>query len=90
MYIFLHFVPNLEATIFLGYNIVHRVRVNGPNAAPVYKFLKARKGGFLSSSIKWNFTKFLVDKEGKVIRRYGPTTSPLSIEADIQKALGVN
>ncbi|KAK6780491.1 hypothetical protein RDI58_022675 [Solanum bulbocastanum] len=66
------------------------VRVNGPNEAPVYTFLKASKGGFLSKSIKWNFTKFLVDKEGQVIRRYGSTTPPLSIKADIQKALGEN
>ncbi|CAN4093495.1 unnamed protein product [Withania somnifera] len=65
-------------------------KVNGPNSAPVYKFLKASKGGFLNSSIKWNFTKFLVDKEGQVIRRYGSTTPPLSIKADIQKALGEN
>ncbi|RVX21009.1 putative glutathione peroxidase 5 [Vitis vinifera] len=64
------------------------VRVNGPDAAPVYKFLKAHKSGFLGSRIKWNFTKFLVDKEGTVLARYGPTTAPLTIEADIQKALG--
>ncbi|GJZ16322.1 probable glutathione peroxidase 5 [Tanacetum coccineum] len=57
-----------------------KVRVNGPNAAPIYKFLKASKGTIFGSSIKWNFTKFLVDKEGRVIGRYGTTTSPLSIE----------
>ncbi|XAR61230.1 Glutathione peroxidase [Bertholletia excelsa] len=74
------------------YPIFQKVRVNGPNAAPVYKFLKsnkgAGKGGFLGSRIKWNFTKFLVDKDGKVIRRYGTSTAPLSIEGDIRKALG--
>lgn len=64
------------------------MRVNGPDAAPVYQFLKSSKSGFLGSSIKWNFTKFLIDKEGKVIKRYGSTTAPLAIEADIQKALG--
>ncbi|KAI3668205.1 hypothetical protein L6452_43282 [Arctium lappa] len=69
------------------YPIFQKVRVNGPKAAPIYKFLKAKKRGFLGSSIKWNFTKFLVDKEGRVIGRYGPATSPLSIEGDIQKAL---
>ncbi|KAJ9547758.1 hypothetical protein OSB04_020301 [Centaurea solstitialis] len=69
------------------YPIFHKVRVNGPNASPVYKFLKASKGSILGSSIKWNFTKFLVDKEGRVIGRYGTRTSPLSIEGDIQKAL---
>ncbi|XP_052170409.1 protein HUA2-LIKE 2-like [Diospyros lotus] len=70
------------------YPIFQKVRVNGPDTAPVYKFLKANKGGFLGSRIKWNFTKFLVEKEGHVIRRYAPTTSPLAIEKDIQKALG--
>ncbi|KAI3773095.1 hypothetical protein L6452_04294 [Arctium lappa] len=69
------------------YPIFHKVRVNGPNASPVYKFLKANKGSIFGSSIKWNFTKFLVDKEGRVIGRYGTSTSPLSIEGDIQKAL---
>ncbi|MFS7901858.1 putative glutathione peroxidase, Thioredoxin-like superfamily [Helianthus anomalus] len=63
------------------------IRVNGPKAAPLYNFLKAKKGGFCGSRIKWNFTKFLVDKEGQVVGRYGPSTSPLSIEGDIQKAL---
>lgn len=70
------------------YPIFQKVKVNGKDVAPVYKFLKASKGGFLGSSIKWNFTKFLVDKDGQVIRRYGTSTPPLAIEADIQKALG--
>lgn len=54
--------------------------MNGENAAPIYKFLKASKGGLFGDSIKWNFSKFLVDKEGNVVDRYAPTTSPLSIE----------
>lgn len=54
--------------------------MNGDNAAPLYKFLKASKGGLFGESIKWNFTKFLVDKEGQVVKRYAPTTSPLNIE----------
>lgn len=70
------------------YPIFKKVRVNGPDTAPVYKFLKANKGGFLGSRIKWNFTKFLVDKEGHVVERYGPTTTPLAIEGDIKKVLG--
>ncbi|XP_027353415.1 probable glutathione peroxidase 5 [Abrus precatorius] len=70
------------------YPIFRKVRVNGPDTAPVYRFLKAKKSGFLGSRIKWNFTKFLVDKEGQVIQRYGPTTSPFAIENDIKKALG--
>ncbi|WVZ86678.1 hypothetical protein U9M48_033427, partial [Paspalum notatum var. saurae] len=70
------------------YPIFDKVDVNGSNAAPIYKFLKSSKGGFLGDSIKWNFSKFLVDKEGRVVDRYAPTTSPLSIEKDIKKLLG--
>jgi len=67
-----------------------QIRVNGPDTAPVYKFLKANKSGFLCSRIKWNFTKFLVDKEGKVLQRYGPTTSPLSIEVLLSLSLFIS
>ncbi|XP_042488898.1 protein HUA2-LIKE 3-like [Macadamia integrifolia] len=71
------------------YPVFQKVCVNGPDTTPVYKFLKASKPGrTFGSRIKWNFTKFLVDKEGHVISRYSPTTSPLSIEQDIHKALG--
>ncbi|KAG2540617.1 hypothetical protein PVAP13_9NG576542 [Panicum virgatum] len=69
------------------YPVFQKVRVNGPDAAPVYKFLKASKPGLFGSRIKWNFTKFLVDKNGKVIERYATSTAPMSIEKDIQKAL---
>ncbi|VFQ86195.1 unnamed protein product [Cuscuta campestris] len=69
------------------YPVFDKVKVNGSEASPVYKFLKANAGGFLGSGIKWNFTKFLVDKEGKVIGRYSPTTTPLKLEKDILQAL---
>jgi glutathione peroxidase len=59
------------------------VRVNGLEAAPVYKFLKASKPGLFGSRIKWNFTKFLVGKDGKVIERYATSTAPLSIEVSL-------
>ncbi|KAH9760295.1 putative glutathione peroxidase 7 [Citrus sinensis] len=65
--------------------IFDKVDVNGPNTAPVYQFLKSSAGGFLGDLVKWNFEKFLVDKNGKVIERYPPTTSPFQIEKDIQK-----
>ncbi|KAF5742723.1 glutathione peroxidase 2-like [Tripterygium wilfordii] len=68
--------------------IFDKVDVNGKNVAPLYKFLKSEKGGFLGDAIKWNFTKFLVNKEGKVVERYAPTTSPLKIEKDIQNLVG--
>uniref|UniRef100_A0A7N0TNS0 Glutathione peroxidase n=1 Tax=Kalanchoe fedtschenkoi TaxID=63787 RepID=A0A7N0TNS0_KALFE len=67
--------------------IFDKVEVNGKNAAPLYKFLKSQKGGYFGDGIKWNFTKFLVDKEGRVVERYAPTTSPLKIEKDIQSLL---
>ncbi|CAI0438561.1 unnamed protein product [Linum tenue] len=67
--------------------IFDKVDVNGPSTAPVYKFLKSSAGGFLGDLIKWNFEKFLVDKDGKVVERYPPTTSPFQIEKDIQKLL---
>nr|AAC78466.1 glutathione peroxidase [Zantedeschia aethiopica] len=65
--------------------IFDKVDVNGPKTAPVYQFLKSSAGGFLGDLIKWNFEKFLVDKNGKVVERYPPTTSPFQIEKDIRK-----
>ncbi|KAJ9706516.1 hypothetical protein PVL29_001816 [Vitis rotundifolia] len=62
------------------YPIFDKIDVNGDSAAPLYKFLKSSKGGLFGDNIKWNFSKFLVDKDGKVVDRYAPTTSPLSIE----------
>lgn len=64
-----------------------KINVNGSNAHPVFKFLKSKLGGVLGSSIKWNFTKFLVDKTGVPVKRYGPPTNPMSIREDIEKLL---
>ena len=64
-----------------------KINVNGTEAAPLYTWLKEVKGGFLSKDIKWNFTKFLLDKEGYVMKRYSPQTSPQNIEKDIQELL---
>ncbi|XP_047081775.1 probable phospholipid hydroperoxide glutathione peroxidase [Lolium rigidum] len=69
------------------YPIFDKVDVNGDNVAPIYKFLKTSKGSLFGDNIKWNFSKFLVDKEGRVVDRYAPTTSPLSIEKDLKKLL---
>ena len=60
-----------------------KIDVNGKNASDLYKFLKKEKKSALGSSIKWNFTKFLIDREGKVVKRFAPTDTPESIEADI-------
>nr|XP_043629059.1 probable phospholipid hydroperoxide glutathione peroxidase [Erigeron canadensis] len=65
--------------------IFDKIDVNGPFTAPIYQFLKSSTGGLLGDLVKWNFEKFLVDKNGKVVERYLPTTSPLQIEKDIRK-----
>ena len=59
-----------------------KIDVNGKNASDLYKFLKKEKKSALGSSIKWNFTKFLIDREGNVVKRFAPTDTPESIEAD--------
>ncbi|MBQ3071408.1 MAG: glutathione peroxidase [Tidjanibacter sp.] len=64
-----------------------KVDVNGDNQEPLFRFLKNRKGGFMGSNIKWNFTKFLVARDGSVVGRYAPTTDPEKIEKDILKLL---
>ena len=65
-----------------------KVDVNGAAATPVYKYLKSEKPGLLGSeAIKWNFTKFLVDRKGKVIARYAPNDTPESLAPDIEKQL---
>ena len=65
-----------------------KVAVNGDGAAPVYKYLKSAKPGLLGiEAIKWNFTKFLVDRGGKVIARFAPNDTPEAIAGDIEKAL---
>ncbi|CAK0770075.1 putative phospholipid hydroperoxide glutathione peroxidase 6, mitochondrial [Coccomyxa viridis] len=67
--------------------IMAKVDVNGSKADPVFSFLKSKQGGLLTSDLKWNFTKFLVSREGDVVKRYGSTTTPLSIEEDIKQYL---
>ena len=65
-----------------------KVEVNGPNADPLYRFLKSARPGFLwTQRIKWNFTKFSVDREGTVVKRFAPTTKPDALESDIQRLL---
>lgn len=65
-----------------------KIDVNGENAHPIYKYLKSKlKGGIFGSNIKWNFAKFLLDKEGKPYKRYSPTTTPDKLIKDIEKLL---
>eukprot|EP00835_Amoeboradix_gromovi_P004854 NODE_408_length_9221_cov_0.216400.p6 type:complete len:160 gc:universal NODE_408_length_9221_cov_0.216400:5681-6160(+) len=68
--------------------IFSKVNVNGSDAHPLFEYLKKEKTGVLGTkSIKWNFTKFLIDKNGKVLRRYSPRDDPLSFEKDIEAVL---
>ncbi|MBD3824579.1 MAG: glutathione peroxidase [Epsilonproteobacteria bacterium] len=70
------------------FDLFSKIDVNGDSAHPLYKHLKSEASGLLGSeAIKWNFTKFLVDREGKVIKRYAPSTAPKDIESDIAKLL---
>ena len=64
-----------------------KIDVNGENEDPLYTFLKNEKKGLLSKNIKWNFTKFLVDREGKVVERFAPTDTPEKIEDSIKKLI---
>jgi glutathione peroxidase len=92
-----HQEPGDEAEIrdfcTLNYNVdfpmFAKVEVNGGQAHPLWSWLKDEKGGFLGiDAIKWNFTKFLVGRDGKVVKRYAPTDTPESLAKDIEAALG--
>ena len=72
----------------VSFPLFAKIEVNGANAAPLYRYLKNQaKGLFGTEAVKWNFTKFLVDKSGNVIKRYAPTDTPDSIEQDIAAIL---
>ena len=64
-----------------------KIEVNGDHAHPLYQYLRREKSGLLGSAIKWNFTKFLVDRSGKVVGRYAPTTTPGQLTGDIEALL---
>ena len=64
-----------------------KIDVNGKNEDPLYTYLKKQKGGFCTSKIKWNFTKFLVGRDGTVLKRFAPTVTPAKIDEFIAKAL---
>ncbi len=76
-------------TYDVDFPIFAKIDVNGSNAHPLWQWLKDEKGGFLGiDAIKWNFTKFLVGRDGRVIGRFAPTDTPESLTADVQAALG--
>lgn len=64
-----------------------KIEVNGENADPLYKYLKSEQTGLITDDIKWNFTKFLIDKNGRPVDRYGSATTPETISKDIEKLL---
>ncbi len=71
----------------VSFQICQKVMVNGPQADPIFVFLKSKLPGFLGSFVKWNFTKWLCDRRGVPKKRYGPTTPPSGMVADIEALL---
>jgi glutathione peroxidase len=71
----------------VSFPMFEKIEVNGFGAHPLYNYLKNEKSGLLGSSIKWNFTKFLVDRSGKVVARFAPTATPEGIKKDIEALL---
>ena len=71
----------------VSFPLFQKIDVNGDHAHPLYKFLKRAKSGLLGASIKWNFTKFLIDRRGQVVARHAPTTTPQSLTKEIEALL---
>jgi len=69
------------------FQLTEKIDVNGKNTHPVFAYLKKKKRGFLGNRIKWNFTKFLIDKNGNPVKRFAPTDKPEKIEKDILKLI---
>jgi glutathione peroxidase len=76
-----------SANYGISFPLFEKVDVNGSNAHPLFNFLKREKSGLLGKSIKWNFTKFLVDRSGKVVGRYAPTVTPEGLRREIEALL---
>jgi len=71
----------------VSFPIFEKIEVNGKNAHPIFKYLKSELGGLFGSRIKWNFTKFVIDKNGTPVKRFAPTTAPEKMESFIQNIL---
>ena len=74
----------------VSFPMFDKVDVNGDEAHPLFQWLRQEKGGLLGSAIKWNFTKFLVGRDGRVLQRYAPTAKPESLSGDIADALATS
>jgi len=71
----------------ITFPMMGKIKVNGKETHPVYEFLRSKISNVLGSSIKWNFTKFLIDRDGIPVSRFSPTTSPLKMESNVQELL---
>jgi glutathione peroxidase len=76
-----------ERTFGVDFPLFAKVDVNGDGAHPLFAWLRQEKSGLLGGKIKWNFTKFLIGRDGRVVDRFGPTTKPERIAADIERVL---
>ncbi|MCX8133093.1 MAG: glutathione peroxidase [Roseococcus sp.] len=76
-----------EKNFGVTFPLFAKVEVNGPRAHPLFAWLKAEKGGFLTDAIKWNFTKFLLDRDGRVRGRFAPTTTPAALVKEVEALL---
>ena len=76
-----------ESKYAVTFPMFAKIDVNGGNAHPLYNYLRREKSGLLGSSIKWNFTKFLVDRRGKVVARHAPTATPQGLKREIEALL---
>jgi glutathione peroxidase len=76
-----------ERNYGVSFPMFDKIDVNGEGTHPLYRWLRTEKGGLLGDAIKWNFTKFLLGRDGQVIKRYAPTTEPEKIAGDIEDAL---
>ncbi len=77
-----------EVNFGVTFPLFSKINVNGDETHPLYEWLKTEKGGVGPSRIKWNFTKFLIGKDGQPVKRYAPSTKPEKLTGDIEKALG--
>lgn len=71
----------------VSFEVFEKIEVNGDNASDLYKHLRSQKFGWFGDKIKWNFAKFLINKQGEVVKRYSPTKAPLKISKDIEKLI---
>jgi len=78
-----------ERNFGVTFPLYAKVDVNGDEAHPLFAWLRKERGGLLGGKIKWNFTKFLVGRDGQVVKRFSPTSAPEKLGGDVEKALAV-